>query len=81
MIKIILICTILCIITFIIAFYLGMLVIRRKVMNSIENNYFGCMIANLDLQEKDNFIETHFYYSPREILGREFVIFEVKIRE
>ena len=62
-------------------YFIGKERAKNIMFKKIDDNYFGCMIANLNIQDEDNFVETHFYQSPRELLSREFVIFEVKIRE
>mgnify|MGYP007101870960 FL=1 len=63
------------------SFFIGQLSIRNQFYKTINENYFGTMVVNMDLIENDNFIETRFNESPRNMLGKEFVIFEVKIRE
>ena len=72
---------VLLIVVAIIAFFFGKQYTRKQIRKNIDSSYFGTMIVNLNLMEKDNFVETRFNYPPRELLNRELVIFDVKIRE
>ena len=79
--KTIIFIVLLMVVVAIIAFLLGKQYTRKQIRKNIDNSYFGTMIVNLNLMEKDNFVETRFNYPPRELLNRELVIFDVKIRE
>lgn len=63
------------------SFYLGGEYIRKKIRKNLEDSYFGTMIVNTNFIENDNFVETRFNNNPRELLNREMVLFDVKIRE
>lgn len=63
------------------SFYLGGEYVRKKIRKNLEDSYFGTMIVNTNLIENDNFVETRFNTNPRELLNREMVLFDVKIRE
>jgi hypothetical protein len=52
-----------------------------KIRNNLESSYFGTMYLNMNLKDNDNFVETEFNHNPRELLGREMVLFDIKIRE
>lgn len=65
----------------IISFVLGAEYTRHKIRKNLENSYFGTMILNMNLKDNDNFVETRFNQNPRELLSREMVLFDIKIRE
>jgi hypothetical protein len=65
----------------VISFFIGKEFTRKEIEKNLDNSYFGTMVVNMNLIEKDNFVETKFNYSPRELLNRDLVIFDVKIRE
>jgi hypothetical protein len=65
----------------IISFVLGAEYVRYKIRKNLEDSYFGTMILNMNLKDNDNFVETRFNHNPRELLGREMVLFDIKIRE
>lgn len=69
------------IIVAIISFILGAEYIRHKIRKNLEDSYFGTMILNMNLKDNDSFVETRFNQNPRELLSREMVLFDVKIRE
>lgn len=65
----------------IIFFILGAECIRYKIRNNLESSYFGTMYLNMNIKDNDNFVETEFNHNPRELLSREMVLFDIKIRE
>lgn len=63
------------------AFKFGAEYTRKKIRQNLEKSYFGTMILNMNLKDNDHFVETRFNENPRELLKRDMVLFDIKIRE
>ena len=69
-------CVVLCVISFVLG---GKFAINRKAKKMIEQMHMGTIV--FDLASNDDTIQCQFDKNPREMLGLEFVMMNVKIRQ